>query len=339
MKINVRQLGAQLSRGLVPIYLVAGDEPLLVSEAAATIRAAAREAGFEQRDLHFAERGFKWNDIEAGADNLSLFAARRIVELRLPTPRPGDSGSKALQRLASDPDPDRVILVVTSKLDSAASRSRWVKAIGDAGLVVQVWPIDRAELPRWIERRAASMRLRMSREATEILADRVEGNLLAADQELKKLAILTGELTVDAEQVLASVADSARFDVFLFADAFLGGDARRVFDVLSGLRAEGVQPVLVSWAIARELGLLSRLHAAVQRRRGARARVRQGRRLAAAAGARAPRAGALLRAPAPRAHAPRRRRGSRRQGRATRGCVAGRHAARARGTRSAIRRV
>jgi len=272
MKLRAAQLGAHLSRGLAPIYLVSGDEPLLVLEAADDIKAAAARAGFDERELHVAERGFKWADLAGSADSLSLFATRRILELRLPSPRPGDAGSKVLQGLAADPDPDRLVLVVTGKLDSSSARSSWVKAIDAAGAVVQIWPVERAELPQWIRRRAGSMKLELTQAAAELLADRVEGNLLAADQELKKLRLLSGNARIDESEVLASVANSARFDVFGLVDAWLTGNAGRTFSVLEGLRSEGAEPVLVCWALSREIGLLARLASAL----------RQGQRLESA---------------------------------------------------------
>lgn len=263
MKVNARQLDGHLTRDLAPIYLVCGDEPLLVAEAADRIRAQARSEGFEERDLLVAGRGFKWAELEGSADSLSLFAARRIVELRLPTPRPGDAGSKALQQLANRPDPDRLVLVVTSKLDSSASRGKWVKAIDAGGVIVQVWPIDRTELPRWVKHRASTLGVELTQGAAEALADRVEGNLLAADQELRKLAILGGETAIDEDEVIDAVANSARFDVFRLVDGLLAGDARRVFGVFAGLRSEGAEPALICWALSRELSLLARLHTAL----------------------------------------------------------------------------
>ena len=193
MKLPGRQLGGHLARELLPAYLVAGDEPLLVSEAAARIRARARRDGFEQRDYFVAERGFDWQALTEGADNLSLFAARRIIELNLPTPRPGAVGGRVLKDLAQRPDPDRLMLVVTGKLDASASRSAWVKAIDKAGAVVQVWPVERPRLPAWIGRRARSRGLALSSATAEWMADRVEGNLLAADQEVRKLVLLLGK--------------------------------------------------------------------------------------------------------------------------------------------------
>ena len=262
MKLQARQLTSHLARELASVYLVTGDEPLLVSEALEEIRARAREQGFEQRDLHVVERAFKWRDLEAGAENLSLFASRRIIELRLPTPRPGDVGARTLRSLVERPDPDRLLLIATTKLDAAAARSVWVKSIETQGVVVQVWPIERPALPDWIRRRAAVSGLDLTRPAAELLADRVEGNLLAADQEVQKLVLLLGEGRADEGAVLDAVASNTRFDVFTLTDAILSGNTRRAVKVLDGLRAEGAEPALVSWAISRDLCLLARLKAA-----------------------------------------------------------------------------
>ncbi len=260
MKIPQRQLHKHLRERLAPAYLVAGDEPLLLGEALEAVRDAARRQGFEERELHVVDRSFKWDELEGEADNLSLFATRKIVELRLAAPRPGDAGAKTLRRLLARPDSDRLLLVgAGGRLDASTAKSVWVKAFEEAGMVVEVWPVDRVELPRWIAERAAQQRLTFSRGAAEALAERVEGNLLAADQELRKLALTAGGREIDAAAVLDAVANSARFDVFLLTDAVLAGDAPRALRVLAGLRAEGVQPVLVSWSLGRELCLLARL--------------------------------------------------------------------------------
>ena len=208
MRVNGQQLGGLLARELLPAYLVAGDEPLLVSEAAAQIRARARRDGFEQRDYFVAERGFDWQALTEGADNLSLFAARRIIELNLPTPRPGAVGGRVLLDLAQRPDPDRLMLIVTRKLDSSASRSAWVRAIDDGGAVIRVWPVERPQLPAWIRRRAQSRGLALSSATAEWMADRVEGNLLAADQEVRKLVLLLGEGSADDASVRDAVASN-----------------------------------------------------------------------------------------------------------------------------------
>lgn len=260
MKIPFRQLDRHLRDRLAPAYLIAGDEPLLVDEALAAVRAAAVARGFDSRELHVADKNYRWAELEAGADNLSLFANRKIVEVRLQSPRPGDIGSRTLAQLAAKHDPDRVLIVaVGEKLDSDAQRAAWAKSLAEHGVVVEIWPIERAELPRWIEQRARSAGLKVTSAAARALAERVEGNLHAADQDIKLLALLAGGVEVDEARVLESVADNARFDVFQLTDAVLAADAERAFRVLAGLRAEGVAPVLVSWALAREISLLARL--------------------------------------------------------------------------------
>lgn len=263
MKLPFQQLAAHLQKDLLSAYLVGGDEPLLVARALDRIREAARARGFEERELHVVERGFRWADLEAGADNLSLFAARRIVELRLASPRPGDQGARAMRALIERPDPDRLVIVaINGKLDASVTRSAWVKSFEKHGARVEIWPVDRAAMPRFIQSRARELELSMSSAAAALLADRVEGNLLAADQELVKLS-LTADGPIGEVEVLESVANSARFDVFRLTDAVVAGEVARSLRVLDALRIEGVQPALVSWALGRELALLAKLDFAV----------------------------------------------------------------------------
>lgn len=260
MKISPLKLAQHLDGRLASVYLVSGDEPLLVEQATDQIRAAARRQGFTEREVHTVERGFRWAELEHGMDNLSLFASRRIVELRLPSPRPGDSGARAIRSLAEARDPDRLVLIkIAAKLDGAAARSAWVKAIEQHGVAVGVWPVERSELPRWIHARAAALDLTLTPDAAELLADRVEGNLLAADQELVKLSLTGRTQRLDDAAILEAVTHSARFDVFRLTDAIVAADAPRALVVLAGLRSEGTQPVLVAWALSREIGLLLRL--------------------------------------------------------------------------------
>jgi DNA polymerase III subunit delta len=265
VKVPFRQLERHLSGSLAKVYLVAGDEPLLVDEALEHVRAAAMRAGFTSRELHSADRSFRWGDLLAGADNLSLFATRKIVEIRLATPKPGDQGSSTIAELCEREDPDTLVIVaVGEKLDSAAARSSWVKAIEQHGVLVEIWPIERNELPRWIQQRAASQRLKLTNAAAQSLAERVEGNLLAADQEIKRLALTAAGREVDEAEVLEFVANNSRFDVFALADAVLAGETGRTFKILSGLRAEGVHPVQISWVLNRDISLLARLEYAVR---------------------------------------------------------------------------
>ncbi len=265
MKIPLRQLERHLAERLAKIYLVAGDEPLLVDEALEQIRAAAKRADFTSRELHAVERSFRWGELVAGADNLSLFATRKIVEIRLATPKPGDEGSRTIAALCEREDPDTLFIVaVSGKLDSAASRSAWVKAIDGHGVLVEIWPIERNELPRWIQRRAASVQLKLTTAAAQSLAERVEGNLLAADQEIKRLALTAAGREVDEGEVLEFVANNSRFDIFGLADAVLAGEVGRAFKILAGLRAEGVHPVQISWVLNRDISLLAQVEYAVR---------------------------------------------------------------------------
>jgi DNA polymerase III subunit delta len=241
------------------VYLVAGDEPLLVDEALEQIRVAARRAGFTTRELHVVDRSFRWAELESEADNLSLFATRKIVELRMATPRPGDDGARALASLAEGADPDRLLLIGVNQKLGDAQRTAWVKTIEEHGVRVDVWPIERAELPRWVQQRATAAKLKLTPSAAQMLAERVEGNLLAADQEIKRLALSAAGEAVDEAEVLESVANNSRFDQFALADAVLAGETARAFKILWSLRAEGVHPVQISWALNRDIGLLSQL--------------------------------------------------------------------------------
>jgi DNA polymerase-3 subunit delta len=265
LKIPLRQLDRHLADGVASAYLVAGDEPLLVDEALEQIRTAAQKRGFDTRELHSAERNYRWDDLTAGADNLSLFAMRKIVEIRLATPKPGDDGSKAIASLVERRDPDTLLLVaVGAKIDSSASRTAWVKAFEEHGVIVEIWPIDRGDLPRWVQQRASTARLKLTVSAAQALAERVEGNLLAADQEIKRLALTAAGREVDEAEVLEFVANNSRFDIFGLADAVLAGDAPRAFKILSGLRAEGIHPVQIAWALNRDISLLSQLEFAAR---------------------------------------------------------------------------
>lgn len=264
MKVPFRQLDSHLNRSLAKVYLVAGDEPLLVDEALEQVRAAAMRAGFTSRELHTADRSFKWVDLLAGADNLSLFATRKIVEIRLATPKPGDEGSETIAALCEREDPDTLVIVAVGEKLGQASRSTWVKAVEQHGAVVEIWPIERGELPRWIQQRAAALKLKLTPGASQSLAERVEGNLLAADQEIKRLALTAAGREIDEAEVLEFVANNSRFDVFALADAVLAGETGRTFKILSGLRAEGVHPVQISWVLNRDISLLSRLEYAVR---------------------------------------------------------------------------
>lgn len=257
MRLRTEQLTAHLSQGLLaPVYLISGDEPLLAQEAADAIRIAARNQGFSERELLHAEPGFDWDTVLTEANSLSLFAEKKIIELRIPNGKPGDKGSKVLQEYAAKPSPDNLLLVIAPKLESAATRSKWVKTIETAGVFIQIWPVPPEQLAAWIGKRLQQAGIQASHQAVEILADRVEGNLLAAVQEIEKLKLLLPEDEVDAATMSTVVADSARFNVFSLVDKSLEGDAQAACRTLRGLRDEGTEATVILWALARELRTL-----------------------------------------------------------------------------------
>nr|WP_314494315.1 DNA polymerase III subunit delta [uncultured Pseudomonas sp.] len=261
MKLAPAQLNKHLQGDLAPVYIVSGDDPLLCQEAADAIRAAARRQGFDERQVFSADANFDWGTLLQAGASLSLFAQRRLLELRLPSGKPGDKGAAALVEYCARPVEDTVLLISLPKLDASAQRGKWGKALleGPHCQFVQIWPVDAHQLPNWINQRLAQAGLSAQREAVELIAARVEGNLLAAAQEIEKLKLLAEGNQITLETVQAAVADSARFDVFGLVDAILNGDAGHALRVLEGLRGEGVEPPVILWALARELRSLAGL--------------------------------------------------------------------------------
>ena len=253
MRLEPDQLPAALARGLAPIYLISGDEPLMAGEAADAVRAAARKAGFTERIVFSIDRSFVWDELRQAAQEMSLFAERRLFELRMPSGKP-DKGAALLAEIASAPPPGRLCL----RASPASSTRRpatppWVRAIERAGVWVRVWPVGRAALPAWLESRARALELQLEPGVAQSIADRVEGNLLAAKQELDMLALLANGAAIDADLAMRAIGDSARYDVLQLGEAAAAGDAPRALRVLTGLRNEGVEPVLILWALLREL--------------------------------------------------------------------------------------
>jgi DNA polymerase III subunit delta len=253
VKLNPDSLATHLEQHLLPVYLISGDEPLLTGEAADAVRARAKAAGFTEREAHFLERGSDWDDVRASAGNMSLFGSRRVVEIRLPSGKPGVAGNKALVALLERKDRDTVFLILTPRLDRDAQSADWVRAVEAHGAWVQVWPIDVDRLVGWLRGRCRRLKLDATDEALELLAERTEGNLLAAHQELEKLTLLATGGRVTADTILASVTDSARFDVFQLGEAVLAGDAERALRMIAGLRGEGTEPTLVLWALTKAM--------------------------------------------------------------------------------------
>jgi DNA polymerase-3 subunit delta len=263
VQINPEQLGSRLQGPLAPVYFISGDEPLRVMETADAVRAQARKQGYDEREVLTVQPGFDWSTLESTAGSLSLFSQRRVIDLRLPTGKPGDAGSKALRAYAEQPPEETILLITAGKLEQSARRSKWVQALDRAGVVVFVWPLDTQQFPAWVRTRMRQRGLEPTTEAVSLLAERVEGNLLACVQEIDKLYLLQGEGPVDAAAITAMVADSARFDVFTLVDAALGGDGVRCARILHGLQGEGVAAPMVLWALTRELRQLAMMADAV----------------------------------------------------------------------------
>lgn len=252
MRVNLDQLPAALQRGLAGAYLVSGEEFLLVAEAADAIRAAARAGGCADRRVFFVDKSFSWEQLRNDTQSLSLFADRRLFELRIPSGKP-DKGAAQLAELASHPPPDVITLVLTEKLDKKSMDAPWVQAFAQHGVWVPVRSVGEAELPGWLGARARRAGLDLAEDAAQLIAERTEGNLLAAHQELAKLALLAQGGRIDMTLVLKSVGDSARYDVMQLAAAAADGDAPRAVHVFHGLKSEGVEPTLILWALVREL--------------------------------------------------------------------------------------
>lgn len=253
MKLTLANFGAHLRGELAAAYLITGDDTLRVNEALDALRRQARERGFAEREVHFIERVAQWDDVRQSAASMSLFAEKRIIELRLPIGKPGTAGSAALVDLLKAATPDQLLIMITDHLDRPTQSSAWVKAFETRGAWLPVYDLRRNELPDWIEQRCRRAGLTPSADAVALLIERVEGNMLAAAQEIAKLALLTPGGKLDAPQVLAAVSDNSRFDVFKLSEAALEGDAARALRILAGLRAEGVEPTLVLWALVRDL--------------------------------------------------------------------------------------
>ncbi len=256
MKIRPEQLQSHLSKELLAVYVISGDEPLLAQESADAVRLAARNKGFSGREVFHGEGKFDWGQLHNEANALSLFTEKKIIEVRISNGKPGDKGSKAICELCANPNPDNLLLVILPKLERAAQNSKWVKALESSGAHIQVWPITGEQLPRWIKQRLLESNITANQQAVEILAERVEGNLLAAVQEIEKLKLLAIDGKVDAIMMSSVVADSARYNLFEFVDKVLAGDAQSAARSLRGLHSEGTDAIPLLWAITRELRIL-----------------------------------------------------------------------------------
>ena len=264
MQLRLDALDAHLAKGLKGLYVVYGDEHLLVQEASDKIRASARAQGFTDRSVFVVDRYFDWSSLLGASQSMSLFGDRQLVELRIPTGKPGKEGGEALKTLAAADNPDVLTLITLPRLDAATQKSAWFMALSGPGVAMKIDPVERAQLPVWIGQRLSAQNQRVApgedgRRALVFIAERVEGNLLAAHQEIQKLGLLypTGILTF--EQVHDAVLNVARYDVFKLNEAMLTGDIGRLTRMLDGLKGEGEAGTLVIWALVEEVRTLLRM--------------------------------------------------------------------------------
>jgi len=255
MRLKPEQLSQHLQSSLKPVYIVSGDDPLLSQEICDEIRKAAKAQGFDEREVHHVDGQFKWGTLIDSANAMSLFASRKVIEIRIENGKPGDQGSKTLLELCAQLNPDNIFLIVLPKLDKSAQNSKWFKALDKSGAFLAHWPIERNQLPGWIANRLRANNMKADRDALAILADRTDGNLLAAAQEIEKLK-LVGSEQITAEDVEQSVGDASRYDVFALSESAFKGDVARSVHILSVLQGEGVNPLQLLGIIANDVRLL-----------------------------------------------------------------------------------
>jgi len=260
MKIYPEQLENHLQKSLSPAYWLSGDEPLQMREASDLIRAVCRARGFAEREQYDVDNGFDWQELAAANQNQSLFADKKLIELRLRSSKLDDVAKKAVIGYLDDPAPDNLLLITSPRVETASTKTQWFKKIEGVAAIVQFYPIEAGKLPQWINQQLQKRDLTADRDAIQLLAERVEGNLLAADQEMEKLSLLFGpgkHLTVDL--VARSVADNARFNVFSLIDACLEGNATKAVRTLRRLRDEGSEVLMINAMLAKELRTLASL--------------------------------------------------------------------------------
>lgn len=256
MKIQLNALAQQLNDKLLPLYWIAGEEPLLMQEAAARIRQHAQKSGFSNTIIFEVDHRFNWNDFLGETQCLSLFGDQTLIELRLGDKKLSDAGRKILAEYLQAPASDKLVLLSSEKIDATTQKTQWFQAIEKYSGVIAIWPLSEMELQRWIESYFKANQLAASKPVIQLLMERGEGNLLAIKQDIEKLTLLYQNTTLEIEQVISVVADNSRFDIFALIDAALENDPKRVIKILKNLQQEGIEPILVLWALAREIRLL-----------------------------------------------------------------------------------
>ncbi|MCK4869589.1 MAG: DNA polymerase III subunit delta [Gammaproteobacteria bacterium] len=268
MKIYQEQLSAQLNKQLAPIYIISGEDQLLVNETISTIRQQAQNKGHTETTRLLADRSFDWQNLLLAADNQSLFAEKKIIELKIPTGKPGDKGSKALINYAEQITPDNVLLIISEKLDKATQNTKWFKAVEKKAVFIPIWPPTGAQLPKWLSQRLSKAQLTTTPDGLKLLAEYYEGNLLAAAQEIEKLRLIHGAGAITAVQIIASITDSSRHTVFDLIDTAIVGNCTKAVRVLHILKQEKTEPTIILWAFTRELRTLIKMASEKEKRQG-----------------------------------------------------------------------
>ncbi len=255
MQIKPQQLAGALQNGLAPVYFLSGDEPQQLGELADLIRKTAKQQDYLSREIFFGDKQFDWKQLNTASDTLSIFADKKIIDLKL-TGTPGQDGGKALTAYCQRLPEDTLLLITMGKINKESQKSSWFQAIDKVGCIIQVWPLAGQDLIRWMQERMQQRGILPEPGAVKLLADRVEGNLLAAAQEIEKLYVLYGAGKLSSQQIIDVVADSSRYDVFKLVESALAGQTDKVLKILSSLKAEDISPVLVLWALVREARIL-----------------------------------------------------------------------------------
>lgn len=259
MRLRVDQISGHLEQGLLPVYVIFGDEQMLVEEAGDVIRQYARKRGADDRQVWHVDGRFNWSELQWQEQTMSLFASQRLLEIRLPSGSPGKEGGEALRRYIENPPVDTTLLIISGKIDARSQKSKWFTELDRIGVTMPIWPIDLANLPRWILQRMQQRGLKANQQIASLIAERVEGNLFAASQEIDKLQLLCPNGQVDEQTVLESVADNARFDAFGLMDTVFSGQVVKIPRMISRLKAEGVDILAVfsavTWALHRAVNM------------------------------------------------------------------------------------
>lgn len=260
MQLHPTRLQKALSKNIAPVYFISGDEPLQLGEAADTIRKASHKAGYQTREVMVVETSFDWGQLSFVANSRSIFSDQKLIDLKLPSGKPGREGAKALVNYCQKIPEQTMLLISSGKIAAATLKSKWYQALDKVGIVVRVWPLEGDDLLDWLDQRMQKMGLQTDKLGLQILAERVEGNLLAATQELEKLYILQGKGNIKSQQIQDYIANNSRHNIFGLVDAILAGKTQRVAKILHNIQAEGVVEPIILWAITHEARLLSALH-------------------------------------------------------------------------------